>query len=170
MRAPSNPLIGKLAVVRRATPADADLLVSWHADPRTAEFWDNETFTCEEMLVRLARPDVDAYIIEAAGDPVGYLQAWFDDSTDECGIDMFLVPEARDRGLGPDAARTLVTHLLRVAERTRVTADPYLWNDRAVRAWHKAGFRPGEERQPDEDHTHDWLLMTVDSASLDRQP
>jgi aminoglycoside 6'-N-acetyltransferase len=166
MRVPQTPLTGKLTVVRPATLADADLLVAWHADPAVAEFWDDETFTREEMLVRLARPDVDAYIIEAADHPVGYLQPWFDESTDECGIDMFLVPEARDRGLGPDAARTLVTYLLRVADRRRVTVDPYLSNDRAVRAWHKAGFRPVEERQPDEEHRHGWLLMAVDSASL----
>lgn len=170
VRTPRTPLKGKLTVVRPATLADADLLVAWHTDPGVAEFWDGETFTREEMLVRLARPGVDAYIIEATGDPVGYLQAWFDESADECGIDMFLVPEARDRGLGPDAARTLVTYLLRVAERRRVTVDPYLSNDRAVRAWQKVGFRPVEERRPDDEHRHAWLLMTVDSASLDHQP
>jgi aminoglycoside 6'-N-acetyltransferase len=167
MRVPLTPLTGELTVVRPATAADAGLLVAWHADPGVAEFWDDETFTREEMLVRLARPDVDAYIVEEAdGEPVGYLQAWFDESADECGIDMFLVPEARHRGLGPDAARTLVTFLLRVAGRRRVTVDPYVSNDRAVRAWQKAGFRPVEERRPDEDHRHTWLLMTVDSASL----
>jgi aminoglycoside 6'-N-acetyltransferase len=169
MREPQTPLTGRLTVVRPATPADADRLVAWHTDPGVAEFWDDEMFTHEELLVRLARPDVDAYIIEADADPVGYLQAWFDNTVDECGIDMFLVPEARDRGLGPDAARTLVTYLLRVAGQRRITVDPYLWNSRAVRAWHKAGFRLVEEREPDEDHAHPWLLMTLDSDSLDRQ-
>jgi len=74
MRVPQTPLIGKLTVVRPATPADADLLVAWHADPGVAEFWDDETFTREEVLARLARADVDAYIIEATDQPVGYLQ------------------------------------------------------------------------------------------------
>jgi len=168
MRISRTPLTGRLTVVRPATRADADLLVGWHADPGVAEFWDGETFTREEILTRLARPDVDAYVIESAGEPVGYLQAWFDDSPDECGIDMFLVPTARGRGLGPDAARTIVTYLLRVAGRMRVTVDPYLWNDRAVRAWQRAGFRSVAERPPDEDHMHAWLLMAIDSASFDR--
>ena len=170
MHAPRTPLAGTLTVVRPATPADADLLTGWHADPGVAEFWDGETFTREEILVRLARADVDAYIIEAADDPVGYLQAWFDESRGECGIDMFLVPGARGRGLGPDAARTIVRYLLRVAGRPRVTVDPYQWNDRAIRAWQRAGFRTIEERPPDEDHTHPWLLMEIEAASLDRLP
>ena len=33
------------------------------------------------------------------------------------------------------------------------------WNERAVRAWRKAGFEPVEERLPDEEHTSRWLLM-----------
>lgn len=62
------------------------------------------------MLARLARPDVDPYVIEADGDAVGYLQAWFAD--DAAGLDMFLVPSARGRGLGPEAALTLGRWLL----------------------------------------------------------
>ena len=45
------------------------------------------------------------------------------------------------------------------AGRTRVTVDPYLWNERAVRGWLKGGFRPVEERGPDDEHLHPWLLM-----------
>src|SRR5437867_5893684 len=81
VRVPSKPLEGELTVVRPATLDDADLLVGWHADPGVAEFWDGETFTRGEMLARLARTDVDAYVVESAGEPVGYLQAWFGDAT-----------------------------------------------------------------------------------------
>lgn len=105
MRNALTPLAGELTVVRPATASDVDLLVEWHADPAVAAFWDDRTFTREEMLARLARFDVDAYLIEAAGKPVGYLQAWFDDEAANCGIDMFLIPSARGRGLGPDSAR-----------------------------------------------------------------
>ena len=168
MRTSAIPLEGKLTIVRPATPADLDLLVEWHADPGVAEFWDGKTFAREEMLARLARPNVDAYVIEAAGEPVGYLQAWFGEAPDECGIDMFLVPSARGRGLGPDSARALAQHLVRETGRTRVTVDPYLWNVRAVRAWRKAGFRPIEERDPDHEHPHAWLLMMFDPGASGR--
>ena len=152
-------LRGRLTVVRAATDDDADLLVSWHADPEVARFWDDETFTREEMLDRLRRRDVDAYIVESGGDPVGYVQAWHEGDDAAGGIDMFLIPAARGRGLGPDAGRTLARHLRDERGWRRVTVDPYLWNEVAVRAWRRAGFRDVGEHEPDEEHTARWLLM-----------
>ena len=152
-------LHGRLTVVRDAIDADADLLVAWHGEPEVARFWDDETFTREEMLARLARDDVDAWIAEADGDPVGYLQSWHDGHDAEGGIDMFLIPPARGRGLGPDAARTLARYLRDERGWRRVTVDPYLWNEAAVRAWRRAGFRDVDEHEPDEEHTARWLLM-----------
>jgi aminoglycoside 6'-N-acetyltransferase len=170
MRAPDNPLIGEVTVVRRATADDVDLLVGWHADPDVSRYWDGETFTREEIALRLARPDVDSYIVEEDRTPVGYIQAWFeDDSPNDGGLDMFLVPSARGRGLGPDAARSLAHWLLSAGRRLRVTVDPYLSNERAIRAWVKAGFRPIEERDPDHEHVSRWLLMSVDRAGLGLQ-
>ncbi len=149
--------------MRRATDHDADLLVSWHLDPDVSRYWDGETYTREEMVGSLARSDVDPYIVEEAGRPVGYLQAWFaDDLPGEAGLDMFLIPAARDRGLGADAARTLADWLLGAGRRERVTADPYASNARAIRAWAKAGFRFIEERAPDDEHTEPWLLLATD--------
>jgi aminoglycoside 6'-N-acetyltransferase len=151
---------GALTKLRRATDADADLLVEWHADPEVSRYWDGETFTREEMLQRLRRPDVDAFIVEASGKPVGYLQAWREGDTG--GIDMFLIPEARGRGLGPDAALALARHLRDERAWTRVTVDPYTSNERAIRAWRKAGFVDAEERPPDDEHASSWLLMVWD--------
>ena len=162
MRVPASPLRGELTSVRPATDTDADLLVRWHRDPEIARYWDSETFTHDEIRARLASQDVDPYIVEADGEPIGYLQAWFDgDPPRDAGLDMFLVPAARGRGFGPDAARALTAYLLQEARRDLLTVDPYLSNTRAIRAWRKAGFRPIEERPPDGDHTETWLLMTT---------
>jgi aminoglycoside 6'-N-acetyltransferase len=147
---------GQLTAVRPAGEEDADLLVRWHGDPEVARFWDDETFTREEMLERLARADVDSFIVEEGDRPVGYLQTWREG--DAGGLDMFLIPGARGRGLGPDAARAVATDLKRRGW-PRVTVDPYTWNDAAVRAWRKAGFVDVEEREPDEEHRARWLLM-----------
>jgi aminoglycoside 6'-N-acetyltransferase len=164
MRVPEGPISGGLTVVRAATAADADLLVAWHADPEVARYWDATTYTPEEMLAHLADLDVDPYIVEADGAPVGYLQAWFDGiPSDEAGLDMFLIPGARDRGLGPDAARAFARWLMTDGGCRRVTVDPYRSNVRAIRAWEKAGFRPVEPREPDAEHTEAWLLMALDS-------
>jgi aminoglycoside 6'-N-acetyltransferase len=154
-----TPINGRQTVVRAANDDDADLLVAWHADPDVARFWDGETYSRDEMLERLREPKVDAYVVEAEGEPVGYLQAWFDSDDAEGGIDMFLIPSARGRGLGPDAARTLVGHLRDARGWRRVTVDPYVWNEPAIRAWRRAGFRDVAEHEPDDEHTARWLLM-----------
>ncbi len=152
-------------MIRPASESDIGLLVAWHADPEVARYWDWETFTDVEMLQRLTRSDVDPYIVLEEGQPVGYLQAWLDgDTSDERGLDMFLAPDARNRGLGPDAARALARWLLTVGGVSRVTVDPYASNERGVRAWTKAGFRLVERRDPDHDHSEAWLLMVMDQT------
>ena len=152
---------GELTVVRPATEADVDMLVAWHADPEVARFWDGETFSREEMHERLARREVDHYIVERREAPIGYVQAWRGGDGGG-GLDMFLVPDARGAGSGPDAARALAKYLGDVKGWARVTVDPYVWNDAAVRAWRRAGFVVIEERPPDEEHTSRWLLMVFE--------
>jgi aminoglycoside 6'-N-acetyltransferase len=147
---------GRLTSLRPADAdaGDVDRLVAWHADPEVSRFWDDETFTRTEMEERLARPDVEAWIVEENGEPVGYLQ------THPEGLDMFLVPAARGRGLGPDAARAMARHLVDERGHTRVTVDPYEWNEKAVRAWERAGFvEVSRGHPPDEDHVTEWILM-----------
>jgi aminoglycoside 6'-N-acetyltransferase len=143
--------------VRPANDDDADMLVAWHEDPEVARYWDGETFTRDEMRERLARPDVESFVVEEGSIPVGYLQVWHEGR--ESGLDMFLVPEARGRGLGSDAARAVASRLLAAGRCSRVTVDPYVWNEPAVRAWRRAGFVDVEEREADEWHTAPWLLM-----------
>jgi aminoglycoside 6'-N-acetyltransferase len=130
-----------------------------------ARYWDGETFTPAEMQLRLAQPDVDPYVIEEDGEPVGYLQAWFEeDSPASGGLDMFLIPGARGRGLGPDAARTISRWLLSAGHMRRLTVDPYLSNEVAIRGWEKAGFRAVGKREPDQEHSSPWLLMVFDAG------
>jgi aminoglycoside 6'-N-acetyltransferase len=151
---------GELTTVRPATDDDAELLAGWHGDPDVARYWDDETFTVEEMSERLRRPDVEAYVVEEQGEPVGYVQAWRDG--DDAGLDMFLIPSARGRGLGPDAVRALAQQLVEERGWPSLTVDPYVWNAAAVHAWQRAGFRPIGVRPPDDEHTAHWLLMELD--------
>jgi aminoglycoside 6'-N-acetyltransferase len=145
---------------RAATPDDVELLVRWHADPEVSRFWDDETFTADEMRVRLARQDVDMWILEDDGAAVGLLQSWWEaDEPKRGGIDGFLVPSARGRGVMPAVARQLASDL-RAQGWEQVTVDPYEWNERAVRAWEKAGFvEVSRGHPPDEDHSAEWVLM-----------
>jgi aminoglycoside 6'-N-acetyltransferase len=147
---------GDKTTLRRAGQHDVARLVAWHADPEVARFWDDETFTESEMRERLGRDNVEAWIVEAEdAEPIGYLQVH------ETGIDMFLVPAARGRGLGPDAARAITRHLIEDRGWARVTVDPYEWNEQALRAWRSAGFVPVSHHPPDDEHTAAWVLMEV---------
>jgi aminoglycoside 6'-N-acetyltransferase len=144
---------GRLTSLRPAGAGDVDRLVAWHADPDVSYYWDGETFTRAEMEERLRRDDVEAWIVEERGQPVGYLQVHSE------GLDMFLIPAARGRGLGPDAARAMTEHLLRARGRERVTVDPYAWNERAVSAWERAGFVEVSRHDADVEHTAPWILL-----------
>jgi aminoglycoside 6'-N-acetyltransferase len=156
-----------LTTIRSATLDDVDLLVRWHSDPEVARYWDGKTFTREQMVLRLARPNVDPYIVVRDGEPVGYLQVWFDGGPGgDGGIDMFLIPVARGRGLGPDAAHTMAAWLLEAGAVRQLTVDPYLSNKRAIAAWKKAGFQPVKEHEPDEEHAVPWLLMSFDQSQV----
>jgi aminoglycoside 6'-N-acetyltransferase len=125
---------------RPATEQDVPLLVAWHADPEVSRYWDGETFTEDELHARLARDRVDHWILEEGGAPVGFLQSWWeDDEPQRGGIDGFLIPSARGRGIMPTLARALAERLLDEGWQ-HVTVDPYVWNERAIRAWERAGF------------------------------
>ena len=149
---------GRLTAVRRATEAEAELLAGWHGDPEVSRYWDDETYTIAEIHGRLARPDVGSWIVETDEGPVGYLQSWWEDDPAVGGLDGFLIPSARGRGLMPDASRVLAEALL-AAGWVSVTVDPYAWNERAVRAWAKAGFVEVSRHDPDQEHSADWVLM-----------
>jgi aminoglycoside 6'-N-acetyltransferase len=161
-----EPVAGRMTSVRAATDEDIELLVAWWADPETSRYWGDETFTAEEMHARLRRAGVDAWIVETEGKPVGYLQSWWkDDEPLRGGLDGFLVPSERGRGLMPDAASALARSLL-AAGWAHVTVDPSAWNERALRCWAKAGFVEVSQHEPDDEHASPWVLMQFAAGDL----
>ena len=107
-------------------------------------------------------PAVESFVVEEAGRPVGYIQSWRGEER-RGGIDVVLVPEARGRGLGPEAVRALVRHLLEEEGWRQVTVDPAVGNERAIRAFEKAGFRA--ERELPDHPDGPALLMSIERKS-----
>jgi aminoglycoside 6'-N-acetyltransferase len=143
---------GERTFLRPATDDDLDLLVGWLADPEVYRWWEGRPLGRDEvadLYTGRRRPEVEPFVVEADGAPVGYLQVWQGTETSG-GIDMFLVPEARGRGLGPDAARTASRFLLDQRGWTEVTVDPMVDNILAIRAFEQAGFTPVGEEFDDE--------------------
>jgi len=138
---------GERTSLRPTTDDDLDLLAGWLADPEVYRWWEGRPLSREEvadLYTGRRRPEVEPFVIEADGMPVGYLQCWQGTETSG-GIDLFLVPEARGRGLGPDAARAASRFLLDQRGWTEVTVDPVVDNVRAIRAFERAGFSPQSE-------------------------
>jgi aminoglycoside 6'-N-acetyltransferase len=143
---------GERTSLRPATDDDLDLLAGWLADPEVYRWWEGRPLSRDEvadMYTGRRRPEVEPFVIEAEGVPVGYLQCWKETETSG-GIDLFLIPEARDRGLGPDAARAASRFLIDERGWTEVTVDPVVDNVRAIRAFERAGFSPVGEELDDE--------------------
>ncbi|MDQ3958323.1 MAG: acetyltransferase [Actinomycetota bacterium] len=152
-------------VVRTTSSHDVPLLVAWHADPEIHRFWERRPLTEAEVAadyVDGATPGLRCFVIEAPpGKPVGFIQYAELDEPGAVGIDMFLVPAARGRGLGPRVARHLTQQLLDRGVAKRVTVDPLISNEGAVRAWGRAGFRE-EARIESGDHGGPAVLMVYD--------
>ena len=138
-------LRGERVVLRPLAEADVPRLAELGADPEVARWWPGLT---EEHLLAKARregeeADVTCFAILVGGDVAGLIQHWEETEADfrHAGIDLFLGVPFQDRGLGTDAVRTMVRHLVRDLGHHRVTIDPAATNERAVRAYEKAGFR-----------------------------
>ena len=143
---------GEWTSLRPASDDDLDQLVGWLGDPEVYRWWEGRPLSRDEVAgvyTGRRRPEVEPFIIEADGVPVGYLQVWQGTETSG-GIDLFLVPEARGRGLGPDAARAAANFLLDHRGWTEVTVDPVVDNLRAIRAFERAGFSSQSEELDDE--------------------
>jgi len=79
-------------------------------------------------------------------------------------IDVFLDPAVHGRGIGTEAVRLVMHHLIEDSGHHRITIDPAAGNAAAIRAYQKAGFMEVgvmrcAERDFDGNGWHDSLLM-----------
>jgi len=108
-----------------------------------------------------------SFVIEVGGATVGWIgyAEELDPDYRHAGIDLFLAPSHHGRGLGPEALRVVIVHLLNDLGHHRLTIDPAAANERAIRAYEKVGFRRvGVMRDYERgaDGTwHDGLLMDL---------
>ena len=131
--------------------AEGDLpdLLRWRQDPEVAEFWDEAPADLDECRREFFDTDVNPvwrFVIEWQGRGVGHIQYHHPYADTDylwtAGIDIFIgEAEARNRGVGTEAVRTMIAYLFEVKRVHRVTIDPEVANGRAIRSYQKAGFR-----------------------------
>lgn len=163
-------LTGDRLVLRPIREADRPRLREILAEPDVARWWgpSGPDRAVDDLFDRT----VTAFTIEVEGRVVGGIQYAEEDDPDyrHAGIDLFLDAHHQGRGLGPDALRTLARHLFGERGHHRLTIDPALANERAIRAYRGVGFRPvgvmrAYERGPD-GSWHDGLLMDMLAGEL----
>lgn len=160
-------LRGALVTLRPATGADVPALVAIRATPQVRERWRGDDLTAE-VTGDLADPDLHLLVVELAGRIVGGIQ-WYAEAEPDyrhAGIDVFLDPAFHGEGIGTEAVRRVVDHLLGERGHHRITIDPAADNAAAVTAYERVGFRRvgvlrAYERDPYGDGWRDGLLMAL---------
>lgn len=168
--AQESAIRGEVVVLRPSTIDDAGRLCEILTSPGTRDWWHG--FDIERCQSVLTDPDIRGFMIEVDGQDAGFIQYAEEDDPDyrHAGIDIALHAEWHGRGIGTDAVRALARHLLDDLGHHRLTIDPAVANERAIRCYEKVGFRPvgvmrRYERGPD-GTWHDSLLMDLLAEDL----
>jgi aminoglycoside 6'-N-acetyltransferase len=133
------------------------------ATPDVARWWDppDDDFPLEDD------PDSTRFTILVDGRVAGMIQ--YGEENDpkyrHASVDLFVDPAVRGRGVGPEAIGRVVMMLWELGHH-RITIDPAVENEAAIRAYEKVGFRRvgvmrAYERDAGGDGFHDGLLMEL---------
>lgn len=146
----------------RDEPEDYASFVRWRNEPHVAEWWNTDEdpvpMTLEHAEAEYG-PGADAWVsrcfITVADRPVGYLQFYpWSAALDEAremgvpgpdtsyGVDIFIgEPDMVGRGVGATAVALVARHVFEMEDAGSVALLTPVGNDRAHRAYEKAGFR-----------------------------
>lgn len=138
--------------LRPATRRDAGLIRTWLMLSDIQDWWGPLSSTEAEVNIALSSEHAICRVIECDGVPVGYCHAvdaavWGDDLPDELepgtwDLDLFVASESyRGRGIGQIALASLKDEVFATTFAVAVCVFPSIRNERAVRAYEKAGFR-----------------------------
>lgn len=140
---------------RKLKAEDIPLLRQWFKEPHVAEFWEeptSETELRDKYLRQLKARDVRSYIIYLGSEPIGYIQEyeacllsggwWPDAQPGTFGMDQFIGrPDLINKGIGTRVIRFFTEVLFTNPDVLEIIADPSPKNERAIRAYEKAGFK-----------------------------
>lgn len=146
---PGPILLGERVRLRPARDEDAVQLVRWATVPEFAWMqWGRSPGRFPDpgaalaFIERFVEPDGRLFIIEFEGRPVGFAnyRDWRPKPRSaEVGIGIG-EPDLWSRGLGRDALRALVRHLVDELGAHRVSLSVLAYNDRAIAAYKACGF------------------------------
>jgi aminoglycoside 6'-N-acetyltransferase len=151
-------------VLRPLAKGDEAELLRIHRTPEVELWWDvpAEGFPWSD------EPESTRFTIEVDGDVAGMIQFSEEQTLKyrHATIDLFLDPALHGQGLGTEAVRRVVRHLIDERGHHRVTIDPGTENAAAIRSYEKVGFKAvgvmrRYERRVGRDEWRDGLLMEL---------
>lgn len=134
-----SELRGERVVLRPTGPDDDEPLRAIRRAPEVMARWG----TIEDDFPLGDEPTATRFTIFVGDEPAGMVQYSEENEPDyrHAEIDIFLDPPFHNRGLGPDAMRTLIGHLMDERGHHRVILSVDVDNEQAMRAYEKTGFR-----------------------------
>jgi len=162
---PLPVLRGDRVTLRPVRDDDADALLALLNEPSVAQWW--QEWDAERVAELIADLEEPAVAIEVGGELAGLLLLgeetfWM---YRHASLDIAVATAHQGKGLGPEALRLAIRHLIEERGHHRFTIDPAAANERAIRAYSRLGFRPVGILRRHERHAdgewHDGLLMDL---------
>jgi aminoglycoside 6'-N-acetyltransferase len=135
-----DELRGERVTIVPAAPENAERLRELRTEPEVARWWDPPPGDWPLG----SEPGLQVLAILVDGEPAGALQFWeeSDPGSRHADVDILLGPDHQGRGLGTEAMRLIVRHLVEDRGHHRVTLSTAVDNARAIHVYEKVGFRP----------------------------
>jgi len=159
-------LRGERLVLRPAVDADVDALAAIVAEPEVGRWWGDYD---AERIRRDHLEDTrsETFAVEVDGRIGGLVLVAEEEDPDyrHAALDIGLATAFQGRGLGREALRVVIDHLVTARGHHRFTIDPDVDNERAIRCYRAVGFKPvGVMRQYSRAVRGEWrdgLLMDL---------
>lgn len=171
---PACDLRGPRVLLRSGRAEDVQGLHRIRSEAFVSTWWGAPDAGEEAAAMLLDDTGEQFLVIEVAGEVVGGIS--FSEETEpeyrHASLDLYLSEHVAGQGLGTEAVTVLACWLVDECGHHRLTIDPAVANDRAVRSYLKVGFKPVgvlREYERGADGTwHDGLLMDLLAPELVR--
>ena len=134
---------GERLVLRPIAEADVPAIAAILAEPAVARWWGD--YDADRVRrEHLDDPGSENLVIEVGGEVAGLLLVSEEDDPEyrHAGLDISLATAHQGQGLGREALRLAIDHLVAERGHHRFTIDPAADNERAIRCYRAVGFRP----------------------------
>lgn len=134
-------LRGGRVTVRDLRPEDVGVLLAMRRRPEIARWWGRGD---DDWPANLDGGE-QLLTIEVGGEIAGHVELYEEIGDPDwrwASLDIFVAPDVIGKGYGTEALRLVIDYLIDQRGHHRITIDPAVDNEIAIRSYAKAGFEP----------------------------